>query len=71
MMELKVGQELEVFQPIAFEGRTIPAGARVRIGAIVTELLEERLAIAVVGEDAGAGFVLPRHVVTLNCRPVS
>jgi hypothetical protein len=69
MAELVVGQELEVRLPIDFEGKAIPRGTRVRVGAILTEFFEPNVALVVVGDAAAESFILPRHVVTLHCTP--
>jgi hypothetical protein len=69
MLDLKVGQELEVRLPIEFEGKAIPMGARVRVGAIMTELFEPNVALVVVGGTAPESVILPRHIVTLHCTP--
>ncbi len=69
MTELVVGQELEVRLPIDFEGKEIPRGARVRVGAILTEFFEPNVAVVVVGDSSAESLILPRHVVTLHCTP--
>ncbi len=69
MTELVVGQELEVRLPIEFDGKAIPTGTRVRVGAILTEFFEPNVALVAVGDSPVEPLVLPRHVVTLHCAP--
>jgi len=70
MIDLEIGQELEFIEPVQTEDRVIPKGLRVRVGAIMAELLEPKVTLVVLGEQAPATLTLPRHVVTLHCRPV-
>ncbi len=70
-MNLEIGQELEVRQAIEFAGRTIPEGCHLRVGAMMTEFFEPNVAVVLLDRAAPETVILPRHFVTLNCRPVA
>ena len=69
-MDLEVGQELEFIRPAAWEGKVIPDGTRVRVGAITTEFFEPKVTLVVLGGAAPEGLTVARHIVTLNCRTI-
>ena len=70
MFNLEVGQELEFIQPATTEDLVIPKGTRVRVGAIMSELLESKVTLVVHGGKLPETLTVDRHVVTLHCQPV-
>lgn len=70
MTTLEIGDELEVRTAIDYEGNKVAEGARVRVGAIVTEFLEPTVTLVVLAGTAPESVVLPKHVVMMHCRPV-
>ena len=70
MFSLEVGQELEFFVPAQVDGQLIAKGTRVRVGAIMSELLDSNVTLIVHGAASPATLTVARHVVTLHCRPV-
>ena len=70
MFSLEVGQELEFFAPVHVDGQLIAKGTRVRVGAIMSELLDSNVTLIVHGAKSPATLTVARHVVTLHCRPV-
>jgi hypothetical protein len=71
MFNLEVGQELEFTAPVQADGEVISKGTRVRVGFILSELVESQVTLVVLDEDPPRTLQLPRHVVTLHCRPVA
>jgi hypothetical protein len=70
-MDLEVGQELEFIRPATWEGKVIPDGTRVRVGAITTEFFEPMVTLVVLGGASPEGLTVAKHVVALNCRKIS
>ena len=70
MFRLEVGQELEFIAPVHVDGRLIAKGTRVRVGAIMSELLDSNVTLVVHGGTPPATLSVARHVVTLHCQPV-
>ncbi|MFH1605500.1 MAG: hypothetical protein ABIH03_16515 [Pseudomonadota bacterium] len=70
MFNLEVGQELEFIQPVSIEDRVIAKGTRVRVGAIMSELLEQKITLVLHGGTPPETLTVARHIVTLHCRPV-
>jgi len=70
MFNLEVGQELEFIEPARTEDRVIPKGLRVRVGAIMAELLEPKVTLVVLGGQSPETLTVARHIVTLHCQPV-
>ena len=70
-MDIKVGQVLEFVDPVNVEGRTIAPGARARVGYILTEVLEPRLTLVLLGEDEPTTIVVDHRVAGIHCRIVS
>jgi len=70
MLNLEIGQELEFIEPVRIEDRVIPQGLRVRVGAMMAELLEPKVTLVVLGGQSPETLTVAKHVVTLHCRPV-
>lgn len=70
MFSLEVGQELEFIEPAHVDGQLIGKGTRVRVGAIMSELLDSNVTLVVHGGQPPETLTVARHVVTLHCRPV-
>ena len=71
MFTLEIGQELEFIEPAhTEEGVLIPKGTRVRVGFIMPELLEANVTLLVLNEKSPQTLTVPRHIVTVHCRPV-
>ena len=70
MFNLEIGQELEFIEPAHAEGRLIPKGTRVRVGAITSQLMESLVTLVVLGEEPPRTSTVSRHVVTMHCQPV-
>jgi len=70
MFNLEVGQELEFIEPATADGRAIAKGTRVRVGAIMAEVVEPQVTLVVIGGQAVETLTVPKHVVALHCRPV-
>ena len=70
MFNLEVGQELEFIESTHLGGQAIARGTRVRVGAIMAELLDSNVTLVVHGEKPPQILTVARHVVTLHCRPV-
>jgi len=69
MLNLEIGQELEFIEPVHIEGRVIPQGLRVRVGAVMAELLEPKVTLVVLGGQSPETLTVAKHVVTLHCQP--
>lgn len=70
MFNLEIGQELEFIEPATVDGAVIPKGTRVRVGAIMNEVVEPKVTLVVLGKEPATTLSVDRHVVTLHCRPV-
>lgn len=70
MFNLEIGQELEFVEPASTEDQVIPKGTRVRVGAIMAELLEPKVTLVVLGGKSVETLTVARHVVTMHCRLV-
>jgi hypothetical protein len=70
MFNIEIGQELEFIEPTRSEDRVIPKGLRVRVGAIMAELLEPMVTLVVLGGSSPETLTVARHIVTLHCQPV-
>jgi hypothetical protein len=70
MDTIEIGQELEFIEPATVEGRVIEKGTRVRVGHIMQELQESDVTLVVLGGTSITTLTVPRHIVTLHCRPV-
>jgi hypothetical protein len=70
MHTLEVGQELEFIEPATAHGRVIEKGTRVRVGHIMTEVQEPDVTLIVLGGPSITTLIVPKHIVTLHCRPV-
>ncbi len=71
MVNISVGQELELIAPVSADGETIGKGTRVRIGSMIPELPEAKFFLVIVSDGAPRTIMVPRHVVTRYCRPVA
>lgn len=69
MFSLEVGQELEFVAPAQVNGQLIAKGTRVRVGAIMSELLDSNVTLVIHDGKPPATLTVARHVVTLHCRP--
>ena len=70
MFKLEVGQELEFVTPASTGDLVIAKGTRVRVGAIVSELLDSKITLVVHDGKLPGTLTVDRHVVTLHCQPV-
>ena len=70
MFNLEVGQELEFIEPASTNDLVIPKGTRVRVGAIMSELLESKVTLVVHDGKLPEILTVERHIVTLHCQPV-
>ncbi len=70
MFSLEVGQELEFIAPAHVDGLLLAKGTRVRVGAIMSELLDTKVTLVIHGGQPSETLTVPRHVVTLHCQPV-
>lgn len=70
MFNLEVGQELEFVEPAPTDDLVIPKGTRVRVGAILSELLDSKVMLVVHDGKLPETLTVERHIVTLHCQPV-
>jgi len=70
MFKLEVGQELEFIQPALAGDLAIPKGTRVRVGAIMSELLDSKVTLVVHDAKLPGTLTVDRHIVTLHCQPL-
>ena len=70
MFNLEVGQELEFIEPATAESLLIPKGTRVRVGAIMSEVLESKVTLVFHGGKLPETLTVDRHIVTMHCQPV-
>ena len=70
MFNLEVGQELEFIEPASTDDLVIPTGTRVRVGAIMSGLLDSNVTLVVHGGKLPETLTVARHVVTLHCQQV-
>jgi hypothetical protein len=70
MFNLEVGQELEFIEPATADDLVIPKGTRVRVGAIMSEVVESKVTLIIHDGALPKTLTVDRHVVTLHCRPV-
>ena len=71
MFNLEIGQELEFIEPaLRMEGRVIPKGTRARVGAIMSEVLEQKVTLVLHGGTPPETLTVTRHIVTMHCQPV-
>ncbi|HTP60897.1 MAG TPA: hypothetical protein VMJ14_02330 [Burkholderiales bacterium] len=70
-MDIKVGQVLEFVDDVSVEGRTVKRGARARVGYILTEVVEPKLTLVLLGSGKPETIVVEHHVAGIHCRIVS
>ena len=70
-MNIKVGQVLEFLDPVNVEGKTIERGTRVRVGHILTEVMEPKLTLVLLGEEPPQTIIVDHRVAGVHCRIVS
>ena len=70
-MDIKVGQVLEFVEPVNVEGRVIERGTRARVGYILSEVVEPKLTLVLLGGEKPGTVVVDHHVAGINCRIVS
>jgi hypothetical protein len=70
MLRIQVGQELEFIESAHVDDRLIEKGTRVRVGYIEDEALESNVMVVVLGTEPVQTLTLPRHTLTLHCRPL-
>ena len=70
MLKLELGQELEFVTDANVEGRLVAKGTRVRVGHVMTELIEPKVTLVLLGRDVAEALTVPKHVVAMHCRPV-
>ena len=68
MFNLEIGQELEFIEAATADGEVIPKGTRVRVGAILDEVVEPKVMLVVLSEKTPRTLTVDKHVVTLHCR---
>ena len=69
MFNLAVGQELEFVTPASTGDLVIAKGTRVRVGAIMSGLLDSMVTLVVHDGKLPETLTVERHVVTLHCQP--
>jgi len=69
-MDIRVGQVLEFVDPVTVEGRAIPRGTRARVGAILSEVMEPKLTLVLLGSEKVETIVVEHHVAGIHCRIV-
>ena len=70
-MDIRVGQVLEFVDPVNVEGRVIERGTRARVGYILTEVVEPKLTLVLLGPEKAGTIVVDHHVAGIHCRIVS
>lgn len=70
-MDIKVGQVLEFLDPVNIEGRVIEPGTRARVGHILTEVMEPKLTLVLLGVESAPTIVVDHRVAGVHCRIVS
>lgn len=70
MYPIEVGQVHEFIVAAHADDQTIAKGTRVRVVHILPELTEPILTLVVLGEGEPQTLIVPRRVVSLNCRPL-
>jgi hypothetical protein len=70
MFNLQIGQELEFVEPASTEDQVIPKDTRVRVGAIMNELMEPKVTLVVLSGKSVETLTVARHIVTMHCRLV-
>lgn len=70
-MDIKVGQVLEFVDPVTVDGRKIERGTRARVGYILTEIVEPKLTLVLLGAGKPETIVVDHHVAGIHCRIVS
>jgi hypothetical protein len=70
-MDIKVGQVLEFVEPVNVEGRIIERGTRARVGYILSEVMEPKVTLVLLGTEKAETIVVDHHVAGIHCRIVS
>jgi hypothetical protein len=70
-MDIKVGQVLEFVEPVNVDGRNIARGTRARVGYILSEVMEPKLTLVLLGTEKADTVVVDHHVAGIHCRIVS
>jgi hypothetical protein len=70
-MDIKVGQVLEFVEPVNVDGRNIARGTRARVGYILSEVMEPKLTLVLLGTEKADTVVVDHHVSGIHCRIVS
>ena len=70
MFNIAVGQELEFIESATTDDRVIPKGTRVRVGAMMAELMEPKVMLVVLGGKSVETLTVAKHIVTMHCRPL-
>ena len=70
MFNLEVGQELEFIEPATADELVIPKGTRVRVGAIMAEVVESKVTLVIHDGELPETLTVDRHIVTMHCRPL-
>jgi len=70
-MDIKVGQVLEFVDPVTVDGRAIARGTRARVGAILSEVMEPKLTLVLLGGEKVETIVVDHHVAGIHCRIVT
>lgn len=69
-MDIEVGQLLEFVDPVDVGGKVIEAGTQARVGYILTELMEPRLTLVLLGADTSGKIFVNRRIADNHCRIV-
>ena len=69
MFKLEVGQELEFVEAATADTGLIAKGTRVRVGAVMNEVVEPKVTLVVHGTEPPQTLTVDKHVVMLHCRP--
>jgi len=51
MLNLEIGQEWKFVHSVSVDGHTIPSGTRVRVGAILSEVVEPKVTVVVLNQE--------------------
>ena len=68
MADLQIGEMLEFIEPVRVGDETIERGARVRVGFIMTEVVEPKVTLIFVDAAPPRTLQVDRHLVTMHCR---
>ena len=68
MLNLEIGQEWKFVHSVSVDGHTIPSGTRVRVGAILSEVVEPKVTVVVLNQEPVEALTFAKHIITMHCR---